>query len=115
MQTMKKRLRPNEVASHPLMRKNDGIGHQIGRQHPGALVVAGAKAAGHVRQSHIGDAGVEHLHERGHRDHNRDEPGIEFRPPQFFHGGTRPGGAHRTFTSGSTDKPGFKRSFSIEV
>ena len=46
------------------------------------LVVAGAEASRHVRQSDIGDAGVEHLHKRRHRHHNGDEPGIVFRPPR---------------------------------
>ena len=71
-----------EEAGQPAAdRKDDGVGHQIRREHPSALVVARTKAPRHVRQSHIGDAGVEHLHERGHRHHHADEPGIEFRPP----------------------------------
>ena len=33
---------------------------QIGRQHPGAFVDSGGKAAGYVRESYVGDAGVQH-------------------------------------------------------
>ncbi len=61
--------------------QDDGIRHQIGGEHPGALIVAGAKAARHVGQCDVGDARVEHIHERGHRHDNRDQPRIELGTP----------------------------------
>src|SRR5207253_587044 len=41
---------------------------QIRGEHPGAFVGRGREAAGNVRQSDVGDASVEHLHEGRHRD-----------------------------------------------
>ncbi len=57
----------------------------------------------------VGDAGVQHFHERGQRHRQRDDPGIDPRPPNLT--GPRPHGmgccrSQRTFTSGSTDMPG---------
>ena len=69
--------------------KNDGVRHQVGSQHPGAFVVAGAEVAGNVRQRDVGDAGIEHFHERRHGHHHGDQPGIELRRPWL-------GGAERS-------------------
>src|SRR5208337_1493571 len=44
---------PREPSSQ---RKNDGVGNQVGGEHPGALVNAGGEAAGDVRKSDVGDA-----------------------------------------------------------
>ena len=74
---MKKRFRPNSHGEPAADRQDDGVGDQIRRQHPGALVVARAKVARHVRQRHVGDARVEDLHERGQRDDNGNQPRIE--------------------------------------
>ena len=81
MQTDEEALSAKQAGQPAADRKDDSVGNQIRREHPGALIVAGAEAPRHVWQSHIGDAGVEHLHERGHRHHHGDEPGIVFRPP----------------------------------
>ena len=71
-----------EQAGQPAAdRKDDSVRHQIRSEHPGALIVTRTEAPRHVWQSDIGDAGVKHLHERGHRDHHAYEPGIKFRPP----------------------------------
>ena len=40
-----------------------------------------ARSSGDVRQRHVGDAGVEHLHERCQRDGERDEPHVVPRVP----------------------------------
>ena len=57
-------------------RQDDGVGDEIGRDHPGRLVLADAQAAGDVGQRDVGDGGVEHLHEGGERDQDRDQPRI---------------------------------------
>jgi hypothetical protein len=44
--------------------QNDRVRDQIARQYPGALVIASAQIARDVRQGHIRNAGIEHLHER---------------------------------------------------
>ena len=51
-------------------REAHGVGDQIGRHHPGGLVVADPHVAGDVGQHHVGDRGVDHLHEGGERDQN---------------------------------------------
>ena len=56
--------------------QDDGVGDQIGRHHPGGLVLADAHAAGDIAQRDIGDRCVEHLHERGARHQERDQPWI---------------------------------------
>ena len=66
--------------------QHDGIRHEIGSEHPGALIVARAETAGHVGERDIGDARVEHLHESRHRDDNRNQPWVESGLP---HGGRR--------------------------
>ena len=76
-----KTFSPEQIRKPSADGKNDGVGDQIGREHPGALIVAGAQVARDVRQRDIGDAGVEHFHERGHGDHHGDQPGIELRLP----------------------------------
>ena len=79
--------------------QNDGIRDEIRSQHPGALVVARAQIAGHIGQRDVGDAGVEHLHERGQRHDHGDQPRIVLGPPDVLVdvqltavliGGTRP-------------------------
>ncbi len=80
---------PSEDARQPPADgKNNGVRDQIRREHPGAFIVAGAQVARHVRQCDVGDAGVEHLHERRHRHHDGDQPGVEPRfPGRFDNGG----------------------------
>ena len=57
-------------------RQDDGVGHKIRRQHPAALILAGGQAAGDVRKSDIGDAGVENFHEGRDRDGEGDQPEV---------------------------------------
>ena len=61
--------------------QDDGAGDEVAGEDPGGLFLAGAERAGHVRQGDVGDGGVEHLHERGQRDGDGDEPGIVVRLP----------------------------------
>jgi hypothetical protein len=42
---------------------------------------AGAKVASNVRKRHIGDGGIENLHEGRQGDRRRDEPWIDLRLP----------------------------------
>jgi hypothetical protein len=48
------------------------------------LIVARPETAGPVGKCHIGDARIQHLHEGGHRYHNRNQPRAELGPS---HGG----------------------------
>ena len=99
--------------------ENDCVRHQVARQHPGALVLAHAQAARDVGQRDVGDARVEHLHERRHRDDEGDGPRITpSRPARWRSTRAAPGAAagaeatrsHRTVTCGSTLIPMRRRS-----
>ena len=85
----------SDHAQEPAADRHDhGAGDQIGGDHPGTFVDAGRQAAGDVAQRHIGDRGVEHLHEGGDRDHHRDQPGAAVaggRPGLGVPGGAAPG------------------------
>ena len=48
--------------------QNDGVRHQVRRDHPRAFVDGGAQIARHVRHGDVHDRGVEDLHERGQHD-----------------------------------------------
>ena len=69
----------DELGEPTAHRENDGVGNQVGSEHPGALVLAGGKAAGDVRQGDVGDAGVQDFHERRESDRERDDPRIDDR------------------------------------
>ncbi len=56
-------------------RQDDRVGNQVRGQDPGRLFLARRQAAGDVLQRDVGDGDVEHLHERGHGDDGRDDPG----------------------------------------
>ncbi len=62
-------------------RKHDGVRDQVAGEHPGGLIGAGAERAADVRQRHVGDGGVEHLHEGRQRHRHGDQPGIDPRLP----------------------------------
>ena len=67
----------NPASTHHLtkparQRQGDGRGHDVGGQDPGDLVLRGLQAALHVRQSHIGDGGVQGLDDGGQHDRHRD-------------------------------------------
>ena len=107
-QIMKKRLRPSVPGKPAADRQNDGVRDQIRSQHPGALVVARAQISGHVRQGDVGDAGVEHLHERSQCHDHGNQPGIVLGPPNVLVECER-GGTHCRYTSGTTFMPGRSR------
>ena len=58
-------------------RQDDGVRDEVGSENPGAFVGAGRKAPGDVREGDVGDAGVQHFHERRERDRQRDDPRID--------------------------------------
>ncbi len=70
-------LAAEDAAEPRAERQNDRVGHQIAGQHPSAFVAADGEAAGDVRQRHVGDGGVEQLHERGEGHGQRDEPRVD--------------------------------------
>ena len=45
-------------------RQHDGVRNQVAGEHPRGLIGACAQRAADMRKSHVGDGGVEHLHER---------------------------------------------------
>ncbi len=70
-------LAAEEAAEPRGEREDDGVGDEIAGEHPGAFVGADGEAAGDVRESDVGDGGVEELHEGGEGDGDGDEPGID--------------------------------------
>ena len=85
-------------------RQDDRIGHQIARQHPGGLILCGAKISRDIRQRHHNDGSVQNAHERCQHHRQRNQPWIGARAP--FRHGRGSGVAHLTLTFGSTDMPG---------
>ena len=69
-------LAADHIGQPAAHRQHDGVGDQISGDDPGALVDAGAEAAGDVAQRDVGDRGVEHDHEGGDRDDDGDEPRV---------------------------------------
>ena len=67
----------HEAGGPSAQRQHDGVRDQVAGEHPGALVGAGAEAAGDVGQGHVGDGGVQHLHEGRQRHRHGDQPGID--------------------------------------
>src|SRR2546422_866687 len=80
-------------------------GDTVTQQHPRTLVVAGPEVAGDVRQCHVRNAGVEHFHEGGERDHDGDQPRVVSRTPGL--GGCA---AHDTWSQSATSS---RKTFSI--
>ena len=72
-------LAAKQAGQERARRQADGVGDQIGRHHPGGFVGADPHAAGDIGQDHVGDRGVEHLHEGRKRDQNGDDPGARRR------------------------------------
>ena len=64
--------------------QNDGGGDEVAGQHPGGLVLRCADRARDMRQGDVGDGGVEHLHERGERNRQGNQPGVMLRFPHGF-------------------------------
>src|SRR5262249_54040137 len=78
----------------PAQREHDRVRDEVGREDPRALVLPRGQAARYVRQGHVRNARVEHLHERRERHRERYEPGT----PRRLR-------VHRTVTVGTTDMP----------
>ena len=57
-------------------RENHSVGDEIAGQNPGGFAGGGGEGTGDVGQGHGDDGGVEHLHEGGEHDRDRDDPGI---------------------------------------
>src|SRR5579863_54796 len=72
-------LAPKNIGEPAGQRQNDGVGDEVGSEHPSALVHARAETAGNVREGNVGDAGVEHFHERRQHYRGGDEPRIDVR------------------------------------
>src|SRR5262249_46612284 len=82
---------------------DDGIGNQIGGEHPGAVVIANSETTSNVGQSNIGDAGVEDFHEGCQRHHHPNQPGIvPGHPWGLFQGESLGSSTHRKYTLAST-------------
>ena len=60
-----------EPAGH---RRHDRRGDDVGGEHPGDLVLRRPERALHRGQRHVGDRGVEHLHDRRQHDRDGDQP-----------------------------------------
>src|SRR6185369_17686345 len=58
-------------------RQYHGVGDEVGGQDPGDLVRTGIEAPLHVRQGHVGDRGVDDLHDGGEHDGNGDQPFVD--------------------------------------
>ncbi|GJE03234.1 hypothetical protein GMJLKIPL_5185 [Methylobacterium isbiliense] len=95
------RLAPVALGEEARRGQHDRVGDEVARHHPGRLVRPDRESARDVAQRHVGDRGVEHLHEGRERDHHGDDPGIAPAGPL---GGA--GRAHRTRTVGTMDIPG---------
>lgn len=85
-------LAPDEGRHIGAGREDDGVGDEVGGQHPGGFVLGRAETAGDMGQGDVGDGGVEHLHERGQCDRHGDDPGVDARLPRPFDLGTVRGG-----------------------
>ncbi len=112
-------LAPDPRRQPPADGEDHGVRDEVAREHPRALVLADAQVAGDVRQRHVRDARVEHLHERRHGDDQGDGPRVPAPGPSggevrrgLCRSGARGGrrGAHRTLTCGSTLMPMRSRS-----
>ena len=63
-----------EAVGHPADRRgHDGGGDDVGGEHPVDLVERGRQRALHVRQRHVGDGGVERLHDGRRHGAHRDQ------------------------------------------
>src|ERR1700686_8493 len=49
-------------------RQHDCVRNEIRGKYPRAFILTSREAAGNVRQRHVRDAGIQHLHKRGQRD-----------------------------------------------
>ena len=74
-------LAPEDAYQPAADGQNDGIRNQVGGEHPGALILAGAEVSGDMGQGYIGNAGVEHFHECRQRNHKGNQPGVCLRLP----------------------------------
>ena len=73
-EAMKSSRRPDPVGEPAGDRGHDRRGDDVGGQHPGDLVLRRPERALHRGQRHVGDRGVEHLHDRRQHDRDGDQP-----------------------------------------
>ena len=87
-QAMNSFLRPKRSAIQPIGAVMIADGDDVGRQHPVDLVERGREAALHVGQRHVGDRGVERLHDGGGHgaDRHQRAPQPGGRPARGGHG-----------------------------
>ena len=76
-----KALAADAVGDPAAQGEHDGVGDEVAGEHPGGFIAAGGERAADVGHGHVGDGGVERLHEGGEGDGDGDEPGIGARPP----------------------------------
>ncbi len=69
-------LLPQPVGQPAGQRRGDGRSHDIGGQDPGDLGLCGVERGRHMRQRHIGDRGVQHLHDGGQHQARRQQAAI---------------------------------------
>ena len=55
-------------------RQDDDVREDVAGADPADLLLGGAEIPGHLRQRHVDDRGVEHLHDRGGDEAEQDEP-----------------------------------------
>ena len=58
-------------------RQDDRVGGEVAGDDPFAVGDRRRQSAGDVAQGDVGDGGVQHLHEGGDHDGDRDQPGID--------------------------------------
>ena len=73
-------IAPAQVSREPAGDgQDDGVGGQIAGDDPFAVGDRRRQATGDVAQRHVGDGGVQHLHERRDDHGEGDEPGVDRR------------------------------------
>ena len=66
--------------------EDDGVGYQVAGEHPSGFVAASGERAADVGHGHIGDGGIEGLHEGGQGDGDSNDPRVGARTPGFVEG-----------------------------
>ncbi len=77
MQVIRNLFRPKKRPNHPVAGKDNRVRDKITGQDPGGLISAGRQVTGDVIQRHVGNRGIQNLHERRQHHRESDEPGID--------------------------------------